>query len=224
MAVRTARSLRPARPRRATLINAAASSSMTVRISCCVALAELTHDLAVGEEEHAVRHGRRACVVRHHDDRLAVLVDRAAEELEDLPARGRVEVAGRLVREQHRRLRDERAGNRDALLLPAGELGRAVRQPVAETHVGDELVEPAVLRLLARDRQRERDVLLRVKHRQQVEELEDEADVLTPQLRQVVVAERRDLGSGDARPSPTSACRGPRGCASASTCPSPTAP
>ena len=47
--------------------------------------------------------------------------------VEDLAARRRVEVAGRLVGEHHARARDERAGDGDALLLAAGELGRAVR-------------------------------------------------------------------------------------------------
>ncbi len=51
--------------------------------------------------------------------------------------------------------------------------------------------------LLAGDREREEDVLLRGQHRQQVEELEDEADVLAAELRELVVAERRDLGAGD---------------------------
>ena len=40
--------------------------------------------------------------------------------------------------------------------------------------------------------------VLEKQHRQQVEELEDEADVLAAQLRQVVVAERRDLRARDA--------------------------
>ena len=45
----------------------------------------------------------------------------------------RVEVAGRLVGEHHRRPRDERAGDRDALLLAAGELRRPVRAALGET-------------------------------------------------------------------------------------------
>ena len=109
-----------------------------------VALAHLAHDLAVGEEQHAVRPRCRTRIVRDHDDRLAVLVDRAAQELEDLGSRLRVEVPGRLVREEDRRLRDERACDRDPLLLAARELGRAMREPVAETDVRDDLVEPAV--------------------------------------------------------------------------------
>jgi len=46
---------------------------------------------------------------------------RLAEQLEDLAARLRVEVAGRLVGEHDARLRDQRTGDRHALLLTAEE-------------------------------------------------------------------------------------------------------
>ena len=103
----------------------------------------------------------------------------------------RVEVAGRLVGEHDRRPRDERAGDRDALLLAAGELRRAVAEPlrrgrpcrISSSH-------PLGVRLAAGEREREHDVLGRREHRQQVEELEDEADVLAAQERELVVAER----------------------------------
>ena len=59
----------------------------------------------------------------------------------------------------------------------------------------EQVLEPRLVRLLAGDRQRQPDVLLCAEHGEEVEELEDEADVLAPQLRQVVVAERRHLGA-----------------------------
>ena len=46
--------------------------------------------------------------------------------------RARVEVAGRLVGEEERRLGDQRARDRDALLLAAGELARLVVETIAE--------------------------------------------------------------------------------------------
>ena len=79
----------------------------------------------------AVGDRRGVRVVRDHHDRLAELVDRLAQQRQHLLAGARVEVAGRLVGEQDGRARDERAGDGDALLLAAGELGRAVRAPVA---------------------------------------------------------------------------------------------
>ena len=164
--------------------------------------AEVLDDQAVGEEEDAV--GDRGCVrvVGDHDGGLAVARDGLAQEREDLAAGARVEVAGRLVREHHRRLRDERTRDRDPLLLAARELGGTVREPLGEADRGGQLLEPAGVGLLAGDRERQDDVLLRGQHRQQVEELEDEADVLAPQLRQLRVVQLADRGAGDRRPSP----------------------
>ena len=51
--------------------------------------------------------------------------------------------------------------------------------------------------LLAGDRQRQRHVLLGGQHRQEVEELEDEADVLAAQQRHVAVGERPDVLTRD---------------------------
>jgi hypothetical protein len=69
--------------------------------------------------------------------------------------------------------------------------------PLKWFHGCRELVDPGGVGLLARDRQRQDDVLLRRQHGQQVEELEDEPDVLTPQLRQLGVVQRADLDVGD---------------------------
>ena len=53
------------------------------------------------------------------------------------------------------------------------------------------------IRLLARDRERQQDVLLGGEHRQQIEELEHETDVATAQQRHVAVRERADVLAGD---------------------------
>ena len=53
-----------------------------------------------------------------------------------LDARPRVEVAGRLVGQEDRRLRDQRAGDRDALLLAARQLIRMVVGALAEADGG----------------------------------------------------------------------------------------
>ncbi len=59
---------------------------------------------------------------------------RRLEEREHLEARTRVEVAGRLVGEEERRIGHERASDGDALLLTAGELARRVMHAVGERH------------------------------------------------------------------------------------------
>ena len=53
-----------------------------------------------------------------------------------LLARG-VEVAGRLVQQEHARADDERAGDRDALLLAARELGREVACAIGEADLAE---------------------------------------------------------------------------------------
>ena len=68
-------------------------------------------------------------IVRHHDDRLLELGVQPLQQSQDLLARLGVEIAGRLVGEQQRRVGDDGARDRDALLLAAGELARVVLRP-----------------------------------------------------------------------------------------------
>ncbi len=96
-----------------------------------------------------------------------------------------VERAGRLVAEQHVGTLGDRAGDRDALLLAAGELRREVVEALRQAD--------AIERLLRRHRRHrdvgdERDVLAHGEARDQVVELEDEADVLAPVARQFGLA------------------------------------
>ena len=132
-AVSAARSLRPSSPLRATpIIGRSPPRAPRGSRASSTRPRSLTIG-AVGEEEDAVGDRRCVGVVRDHDRRLAVARRRsraAASRISPLVVR--VEVAGRLVGEHHGRARDERAGDRDALLLAAGELGRAVLAPVAE--------------------------------------------------------------------------------------------
>ena len=86
-------------------------------------------------------------------------------------------------------LRRQRARHGDALLLAAGELGGPVVEAVAQADGGDERVEPFRVGALARDRERQDDVLARVEDRQQVEGLEHEADALTAQLGELAVVQ-----------------------------------
>ena len=70
-------------------------------------------------------------VVGDEHDRPAGGVE-LAEEAEDVGADVAVEVAGRLVGEDERRVGDERPGDGDPLLLAAGQLGRLVVEAVAQ--------------------------------------------------------------------------------------------
>jgi hypothetical protein len=117
------------------------------------------------------------------------------EDVEDLLGRVRVEVAGRLVREDQVGRVDERAGDCDALLLPTRQLVRAV---LGARRQADELERG--LRALAAFtgthpgvQHRQLDVRPRRHARDQVERLEDEADRPVPHDRQRALRQRRDI-------------------------------
>ena len=71
-------------------------------------------------------------VVRRDDDRHAALVDEPPQQAHDRLRPCGVELRGRLVGDQQPRLVREGAGDRDALLLAARELLRAMVHPVGE--------------------------------------------------------------------------------------------
>ena len=149
--------------------------------------------LAVAQGDQAVGVGGGGRIVGDHDHRLAELVDRLAQQPQHVLAGLRVEVAGRLVGEDDGRFGDQRAGDGDPLLLAAGELGGPVRATVLEADRADQLLEPLRVGLAAGDREWQHEVLLGGEHWQQVEELEDEAELVAAQLGQVGVVEARDL-------------------------------
>ena len=69
--------------------------------------------------------------------------------------------------------------------------------PVGEAHPLEQIREEGCFGSLARDRERQEDVLLGGQHRQKVEELEHEADVLAAEHRDVAVAQGPEHLSGD---------------------------
>src|SRR5262245_3644123 len=160
-------------------------------------LVELIDDPAVGEEQRPVRVRGRARVVGDHDDGLAHLVDRTAQEAEDLAAGARVDVAGGLVGEHDPGPAGQGPGHGDPLLLAARQLGRAVLQPVAETDGVDDLVDPAAVWLDPGQREREDDVLAGGQRRHQVERLEHEADLGPPEQRELLVGQPAQLHVAD---------------------------
>ena len=120
------------------------------------------------------------------------------QELEHDRAGGAVEVAGRLVGEQQRRLGREGARQRDALLLAARELRRVVVSALAEADARRAVARAAVERLgAAGELERQEDVLERGQVGEQLERLEDEADAAAAQERQLVLGERLDRRAVD---------------------------
>ena len=105
-----------------------------------------------------------------------------------------VEIAGRLVAQHETRLTDERARDRHALLLAAGQLARSMIDPIAEADLLDErsrqarrviVAPPPPLCLARRDERRHQDVLEHRALRQQAVILEHEADLAVAELRQL---------------------------------------
>src|SRR5690606_22475892 len=139
-------------------------------------------------------------VVGDHDDGLAVFAVEHLQQAEDLVGGLAVEVAGGLVADQQGGVGDQGAGDRHALLLAAGELAGLVPGALGQTdqaqrHLG--APGPLGAAHLAQQ-QRQLDVLLRAQHRQQVVELEDEADVLGAPARQFAGLELVDALAVDA--------------------------
>ena len=101
-----------------------------------------------------------------------------AQQVHDLEREIRIEIAGRLVGETQRRIVDERARDRDALLLAAREIVRIGVHAVLQAHPLQDLERAASLLRgrHAEDLGHERDVLEHRAARNQLEVLEDEPD------------------------------------------------
>ncbi len=134
--------------------------------------------LAVIEHEYALVHAldQREIVTRH-EHRGADLLE-LGEQPHDLGRQHRIEIAGRLVRDEDRRFRDDRARDADALLL-AGRQRHRQRQFAREQA---DLVERGthalggLLAARARNLQRQRDVVERAAVHQQPVILKHHAD------------------------------------------------
>ena len=166
-------------------------------------------DAALVHHHHPVGDFQRLFLIVGDEDRGHVdLVMQRAQPLPQLLAHLGVERAERLVEQQDARLDRERAGQRDALALAAGQLARvAAGQPV-ELHQIQQFLDPRADRgLVLADRARlhpqaERDVL---EHRHVAEQrvmLKHEADMaLAGAVRQRVLAVERNLaGVGPVQP------------------------
>ena len=88
-------------------------------------------DLTVAQAHDALRERGDVRLVgdQHHGPALGV---QAAEHAHHVLGGRRVEIAGRLVGEHHRRVGHDRARNGDPLLLAAGHLARQVRTALGE--------------------------------------------------------------------------------------------
>ncbi len=132
-----------------------------------------------------------------HDDRDAVIAVQPLQQRKDLMAALTVEIAGRLIGKDHRRISGQRAGNRHPLLLAARELRGLVMLAPRQPDPGQRV--PRCLRPRRRRQplidQRQLDIFLRRAARQQVETLEYKAKVMPPQQRHRIRGHTPDIGA-----------------------------
>jgi hypothetical protein len=88
----------------------------------------------VGEQQDAVGVPGRHRVVGNHHHRVPVLVDDPAQQSQHLTPGPGVQRSGRLVGEHHFWPGDEGPGDRDPLLLAAGQLRGAVAQALLQPY------------------------------------------------------------------------------------------
>ncbi len=116
---------------------------------------------------------------------------RVGNDVHDVPGELGIEVPRRLVGQQERWVRDQRSGDRDPLLLTPGERARPVLQPVSQTQALERAPDagPRLAPRSSHDLERDRHVLVDRAVLQELEVLEDHADL---------AAQTRDLGPADA--------------------------
>src|SRR6266508_5922696 len=89
-------------------------------------------DAAVEERELLADVAADIALVGHHNDGAPLSVQ-SGEQLQDRRAGRRIEIAGRLVGQQERRIVGQRAGNRGALLLAARQSSRQLVGLILDT-------------------------------------------------------------------------------------------
>ncbi len=128
--------------------------------------------------------------MRDHDDGRATAMD-VLDQLHHSASHLRVQIAGRFVSEQQPRLSDQSTRDGDALLLAARQLRRIVWGPRGQPYPFEHGIDaPATLGgRHASITQRHVDVVVDVEIGNEIEGLEDEPELLVPQLGALSVAE-----------------------------------
>lgn len=135
--------------------------------------------------------------MRHQHEGSAASRLLREDQVDDGASRLGIEIAGRLVRGQDDRIRGERPCDRDALLLAARQLRGVMGQPRAEAD-GLEFFRSAFERVAAAgELQRNRDILERRHRRNELERLEDNADLFSTKARQRVFVEAGEVAVVD---------------------------
>jgi hypothetical protein len=79
------------------------------------------HDAAAGKDQHPVADAFELDAVRGRNQHRQALIGDSAQPLVDFAARADIDALGRLVHQQHRRLRRDFAAEQRLLLIAAGQ-------------------------------------------------------------------------------------------------------
>ncbi len=154
----------------------------------------IRNDFAIGQMDSAPRPFPDSRIMRHHDERQALPVH-LLDELDDLPARDAVEIAGGFIGEQQPGTHHHRARDRRPLLLAARKLVGAVLGPRGQAHRGERVSDPLppLLGENPGEHHRQFHVSRRRQPRHQVEKLKDKPDLVTAQAGQLQLRQPRRL-------------------------------
>src|SRR5215471_4680881 len=139
-----------------------------------------------------VSHPADGVVVSYHDYRMAIPA-KPAKNIHYLILVFFVEISGRLVRQDDLRVVDQRPGDADPLLLPAGKLPRQVIQPLSQSDSRQSLARFGFVchRMVVLG---QHDVLDRIEVRNKMELLEYQTYLFPPELGQLASAKAGDVG------------------------------
>ena len=138
----------------------------------------------------AVERGGQPRAVGHHQEAAAGSRHQIARQRQNLVGGRLVEIAGRLVGEQQQRLHRQRAADRDPLLLAAGQLLGIALQQAAEPQPLHQFAMPRGI-VTAGNARLERQVIVDIQARDQVELLEHQAEPIAPQGRPAGIGQIR---------------------------------
>ena len=152
------------------------------------------HGPAIAQHQPFVGNRGDIGIVCDDHERDASVFAYLQQQIEHVAAVRAVEIAGRFVGEDQRRIVGQRPRDRDALLLAARQLRRIVMTAIVQSDFVEQRLRARRGIATAGDLHRHLDVLDRRQRRHQVEELKDEADLLAAQPRQRVFIEPGDVG------------------------------
>ena len=139
---------------------------------------EALNGFAVAKANGALGKGRNFGVVRDEDKRSSSIAIQFEHDLYDRAARLGIEIAGRLIGEKNLGTVDERAGQRDALLFPAGKLRRIMIDAFGQANAPEQIQAELARAAIAPKLHRNCDVLQRRQGWDELEILKYKPDML----------------------------------------------